>query len=52
MKTENHLKPPEERDEWDQSQFYFPTYENDNFLCLIEDEEDSKSDELVNIEFI
>jgi len=46
MKSENHLKPPEARDEWDTSQFYFPTYENDNFLCLIEDEEDSKSDEL------
>ena len=36
MKSENHLKPPEERDEWDSSQYYFPTYENDNFLCLIE----------------
>ena len=42
MKSENHLKPPlEHRDQsWDQSQFYFPTYENDNFLCLIEDHED------------
>ncbi len=40
MKTESHLKPPLDRDEWDQSQFYFPTYENDNFLCLIEDEDD------------
>ena len=41
MKAENHLKPPlEHRESWDQSQFYFPTYENDNFLCLIEDHED------------
>jgi len=46
MKSENHLKPPEERDEWDSSQYYFPTYENDNFLCLIEDEENSKADEV------
>ena len=45
MKSESHLKPPEEREEWDTPQFYFPTYENDNFLCLIEDEENSKADE-------
>ena len=35
MKTESHLKPPNEKEDWDQSQYYFPTYENDNFLCLI-----------------
>ena len=35
MKSESHLKPPSEKDDWDQSQYYFPTYENDNFLCLI-----------------
>ena len=45
MKAENHLKPPTDRDEWDQSQFYFPTYENDNFLCLIEDEECNKAED-------
>ena len=39
MKSENHLQPPSERDEWDQSQYYFPTYENDNFLCLIQDDD-------------
>jgi len=40
MKTESHLKPPNEKEDWDQSQYYFPTYENDNFLCLIEDDDD------------
>jgi len=48
MKAENHLKPPEERDEWNSSQFYFPTYENDNFLCGLienEDEEDAEDEE-------
>lgn len=44
MKAEDHLKPPQERDEWDQSQYYFPTYDNDNFLCLIEDEEEISKD--------
>ena len=43
MKEQNHLKAPLERENWDQSQFYFPTYENDNFLCLIEDD-DMKED--------
>ena len=40
MKEQNHLKPPTDKDSWDQSQFFFPTYENDNFLCLIEDDEE------------
>ena len=43
MKAEEHLKPPQDREEWDQSQFYFPTYENDNFLCLIEEDEEEDS---------
>lgn len=45
MKTEGHMKPPDERDEWDQSQFYFPTFENDNFLYLIQDDESGKTEE-------
>ena len=46
MKEQNHLRPPAEKDSWDQSQFFFPTYENDNFLCLIEDDDGTeKNDE-------
>lgn len=45
MKKEGHLKPPNDKEEWDQSQYFFPTYENDNFLCLIEDDDNSKSDD-------
>jgi len=45
MKEQNHLRPPAEKDSWDQSQFFFPTYENDNFLCLIEDDDGIEKDE-------
>ena len=45
MKIEDHFKPPSEKDEWDQSQYYFPTYENDNFLCLIEDDGPNKTED-------
>ncbi|CAB4066896.1 unnamed protein product [Lepeophtheirus salmonis] len=29
------------KDEWDQSQYFFPTYENDNFLSCLEENEES-----------
>ncbi|KAK4016015.1 Zinc finger protein 277 [Daphnia magna] len=36
MQKLSHFKLPE-RSIWDQSQYYFPTYENDALLCLLED---------------
>ena len=27
--------------DWDQPQYYFPTYENDNLLCGLEDQDES-----------
>lgn len=46
MKAEEHMKTPEEREEWDQPQYFFPTYENDNFLfCLEDDDDDDQQDE-------
>jgi len=32
----NHMEPSSSTD-WDQPQYYFPTYENDNLLCGLED---------------
>ena len=32
---------PQSPSDWDQPQYYFPTYENDNLLCGLEDQEDS-----------
>lgn len=37
MAADDHLKPPEDKSEWDHSQYLFPTYENDNLLCSLED---------------
>lgn len=37
MSTVGHMKPPEDNSEWNQSQYLFPTYENDNLLCVLED---------------
>ncbi|XP_011406583.1 PREDICTED: zinc finger protein 277-like [Amphimedon queenslandica] len=34
----NHFRLPDDRNVWDQSQYFFPTYENDQLLCVIEDE--------------
>jgi len=34
---EGHMNPPEDDSEWNQSQYLFPTYENDNLLCVLED---------------
>jgi len=34
---DGHMNPPQDDSEWNQSQYLFPTYENDNLLCLLED---------------
>jgi hypothetical protein len=31
----NHYEPSPK--DWNQPQFYFPTYENDNLLCVLEE---------------
>ncbi len=38
MKNEGHMKLPEDKSEWDQSQYLFPTYENDILLSYLPDE--------------
>ena len=38
MKKEGHMKLPEDKSEWDQSQYLFPTYENDILLSYLPDE--------------
>ena len=43
METENHLKPPADKSEWDESQYLFPTYENDNLLSCLPDGDDISS---------
>lgn len=40
----DHLKLPVDKSEWDQSQFFFPTYENDNLLCFLEDAQVGEGD--------
>lgn len=40
MATENHLVLPS-KELWNQPEFYFPTYENDAFLCQIDDVRDN-----------
>ncbi|KAK7791500.1 hypothetical protein R5R35_008853 [Gryllus longicercus] len=39
MTEENHYKIPESA-VWDQPEYYFPTYENDSFLCHLDDTQD------------
>ncbi|XP_040570766.1 zinc finger protein 277 [Lepeophtheirus salmonis] len=41
MEENGHFKLPDDKDEWDQSQYFFPTYENDNFLSCLEENEES-----------
>ena len=43
MKTESHMKLPEDKSEWDQSQYLFPTYENDTLLSYLPDEGKQRS---------
>lgn len=40
MVSENHLYLPP-KDLWNQPEYYFPTYENDAFLCQIDDVRDN-----------
>ena len=39
MNDENHVKIPKDSRDWDSPEYFFPTYENDNFLlnCLDDD---------------
>lgn len=45
MNLEKHLKETGHwvlnRDKWDQPEYYFPTYEDDLFLCFIHDDDES-----------
>ena len=43
MKIENHMRLPDDQSEWDQSQYLFPTYENDTLLSYLPDEGTYKS---------
>ena len=43
MDKKGHMKIPEDASEWDQPQFFFPTYENDNMLHFLDDFYDSES---------
>ena len=38
MTKESHMKLPDDKSEWDQSQYLFPTYENDLLLSYLPDE--------------
>ena len=35
---EDHMKVPEDTSEWDQPDYYFPTFENDNLLHRLDDD--------------
>ncbi|KAL0871404.1 hypothetical protein ABMA27_005135 [Loxostege sticticalis] len=39
MKEKNHIVLSKEK--WDQPEYYFPTYEDDLFLCFIQDDDES-----------
>ena len=43
MTWSSHITPGSQAD-WDQPQYYFPTYENDNLLCGLEDVEKESED--------
>ena len=44
MTWSSHHRPGSSAD-WDQPQYYFPTYENDNLLCGLEEAEADKESE-------
>ena len=46
MTWSSHITPGSQAD-WDQPQYYFPTYENDNLLCGLEDVE-KESEDIIN----
>ncbi|XP_071810089.1 zinc finger protein 277-like [Asterias amurensis] len=39
MTSLGHMTQLPSRDDWDQPQYFFPTYENDSLLCELEDDE-------------
>lgn len=45
--TERHYALPEDRSVWDQSAYFFPTFDDDSLLCYLED--DTEEDENRNI---
>ncbi|KAK6625145.1 hypothetical protein RUM43_005436 [Polyplax serrata] len=45
MTTANHFTLPDSKN-WNHPEFFFPTYENDTFLCLLEDNEEDPVDQL------
>ena len=38
MAEEEHMRLPEDREEWNQAEYFFPTYENDMLLNLLDDD--------------
>ncbi|XP_072027665.1 zinc finger protein 277-like [Amphiura filiformis] len=40
MTTTKHIKQLPNKTEWDQPQYFFPTYENDNLLCALDEDDD------------
>ncbi|XP_032810190.1 zinc finger protein 277 isoform X3 [Petromyzon marinus] len=45
MADVGHMATLPDRGEWDQPQYYFPTYENDTLLCGLPDSEDDNDDD-------
>lgn len=54
MDSSEHCHPPEDNSEWDRPDFLFPTYEDDNLLCSLDDEiydkDNNANDNLVESE--
>lgn len=47
MHEKSHTNPLSDVSAWDQPQYFFPTYENDNLLCQIEDDDDDDNDQQI-----
>nr|XP_022299535.1 zinc finger protein 277-like isoform X2 [Crassostrea virginica] len=45
MHTQQHVDKLPESSAWDQPQYFFPTYENDNLLCQLEDDDNDVEDD-------
>lgn len=45
MTLTGHISVLPDENKWDQSMYYFPTFENDNLLCALEVDEDSDDEE-------
>ncbi|KAK6177340.1 hypothetical protein SNE40_015459 [Patella caerulea] len=52
MHTTGHTSKIPPVSVWDQPQYYFPTYENDNLLCQLEDDEEGLDDEDATVPII